>query len=357
MVKKENIPMLTSIRLYWAISIMLCHICLTYRADFNFGKFIFLSHGGFGVAQFVILSGFLMCMHYTDRYKEKPSLRDGIKFAANHAKKWYLLHLITMVPWMISFAILYYFRHSLISELQLIIKVILNIFLVQSWIPEQEFSVNGVAWYLSCAVAIYLVAPFVFYLNQKIKKNRLICSVFLIACIIAVFVIQDLFAVLYCHPFLRIFQFEAGVLLYNLIGDIKAKNNIFFCIMAFIFDVFAYVVLIPNVTNIVDSCAAIVLISTFYSYRDTDFLSSQCEQRMGNLSLELFLFHYPIIVIGGEGFCRFLPHNGALMIVEMIFLFVLSFVAAIVWEKYISRTKVVMKWNERISDTFDRIAG
>ena len=69
MVKKENIPMLTSIRLYWAISIMLCHICLTYRADFNFGKFIFLSHGGFGVAQFVILSGFLMCMHYTDRYK------------------------------------------------------------------------------------------------------------------------------------------------------------------------------------------------------------------------------------------------------------------------------------------------
>lgn len=62
--RKNNVPAFTSVRFFWAISIVIHHIYLKYCDVVDFGVFSVLTRGSFGVTHFFILSGFLICMHW-----------------------------------------------------------------------------------------------------------------------------------------------------------------------------------------------------------------------------------------------------------------------------------------------------
>lgn len=166
----NRISSFTSIRAIWAFSIVLCHIYLLYDDVIEFGIFNFLTHGGFGVTNFFVLSGFLVFMHYETNYDMGAKVIDSIKYAFYHVRKWYWLHIVTMV-----IGIILNYKTS-----YLLYKVIVNIVLIQSWRAPYNYSLNGVAWYLSCLFLLYLITPQILYLNKIIRKNLKICVLLLV---------------------------------------------------------------------------------------------------------------------------------------------------------------------------------
>ena len=103
----------------------------------------------------------------TDRIKECGIIY-SIKFGIGKIKKLYPLHIVTMLlamPWIVK---------ALISGdiLNSVMKTVFNICLLQSWIPSAEFnfSLNGVSWYLSVSLFLYVMFPFVFHQIEKYKR-------------------------------------------------------------------------------------------------------------------------------------------------------------------------------------------
>ena len=175
---------------------------------FVFVMLIFLSHFGYkeitpldaggdcGVAFFFLLSGYLLSIGYGKR------ISDGTFHFAAYMKrrimKFYPLHLLCLVGILVI-------SHSAID-----LRVVLNVLLLQSWVPDSfyYFSCNSVSWFLSSLMFSYLVFPWV-YRHQ---------SRGLTACVLAGYVAVYLLtpydkvnAILYVHPMVRFVDFYLGM--------------------------------------------------------------------------------------------------------------------------------------------------
>lgn len=151
---------------------------------------IFSSHcgitalGACGVSAFLVLSGFVMYYTYNDRTM-KSGFVNSCRFSIGKIKRLYPLHILTMLS---AVLIEYYmFRDFSFNRIKdSIIQVIINVMLLQTWIPTSAvyFSLNGVAWYLSACAFIYAVFPYVLKLLKKIKGcKQAVCIMFFIYCL------------------------------------------------------------------------------------------------------------------------------------------------------------------------------
>lgn len=135
---------------------------------------IFASHleifslGAWGVSIFLVLSGFIMYYAYSNRDLE-TGFEKNITFAVKKIKKLYPLHIITMIL-ALAIEVYMYFEYIAPNNVRdFYERVVLNVFLVQSWIPEEYtyFSLNGVSWYLSTCLFLYFMFP---YIMKRVKK-------------------------------------------------------------------------------------------------------------------------------------------------------------------------------------------
>lgn len=96
------------------------------------------------------------------------SLVKNIIFAAKKISKLYPLHIFTMLP----FILLAVIGGTCLSTI--IVETIVNIFLLQAWIPIRELytCLNGVAWYLSATVFLYFCFPYLIKHIRSIKNIR-----------------------------------------------------------------------------------------------------------------------------------------------------------------------------------------
>lgn len=162
---------------------------------------IFTSHcgsksalGAWGVSVFIILSGFLMYVNYKDK-PLKSSLANNIQFSINKIKKLYPLHILTMIlaiPFMLWGL---YLNHSTENIFLHIGALVLNTFLLQTWIPIEEvsFSLNSVSWYLSLCLFLYFSFPFLMNIIKRFNSKKKA-----IFTMIGVYVTQILIAILLC---------------------------------------------------------------------------------------------------------------------------------------------------------------
>lgn len=157
---------------------------------------IFTAHSGltelgaWGVSVFFVLSGFVM--FYTHGYENiKPSFENSIRFSLSKIKKLYPLHVIMMLAAMVFMIYELIVNYSIKNMLMDTLKVLLNIFLLQTWVPQTEVftSLNGVSWYLSSCLFIYCLFP---YLAGKISRYKKISTA--IRSILVIFFIQFMFA-------------------------------------------------------------------------------------------------------------------------------------------------------------------
>ena len=144
---------------------------------------MFFGGGAWGVSLFFVLSGFVMYYAYCER-DLGTNLLSRIKFTYVKIKKLYLLHILTMF---LALFLAIYSGKTFFDFVLNGIKVVLNVCLVQAWIPRvgMYFSLNGVAWYLSVCTFLYFMFPVVLKIIKGFNRNR-----DAIVCIVWVLIIQ-----------------------------------------------------------------------------------------------------------------------------------------------------------------------
>lgn len=209
---------LTSLRFFFAFCVFLSH--LSYLKDDERYKDIFnnvFSEGFLGVSFFFILSGFILALNYRDKFNNK----------AITLKKFYIARFARIYP--------LYFITTLVSipVLYSSFKILLyNIFFVQSYIPDQKyfFSYNAPSWSISDEMFFYALFPILIGISYKFKTifkiGLLIVFVSFLFFLNSFLFDNEAHYWLYISPFIRVFDFILGILLFDLVLYLKTKNTI-----------------------------------------------------------------------------------------------------------------------------------
>lgn len=293
---------------------------------------IFLLHAGsticwpeLGVTIFFVMSGFLMIYTYINK-ELNISFKDNFLFSIKKIKKLYLLHILTTLLCFLVMVLNELVKgFTVYSLIKLVGKLCLNIFLVQTWIPviSVNFSLNGVAWYLSVTVFLYFMFPFILKKIRKIKSNKqlIIYSIMILFIQYAISLIflnakgldGKLFKyITYICPLYRLGDFIIGCNIGFIFVNSKMKKIskfkstileilcLIICIFAIIFskqqqNIYWLRGLSENLT-IIYIPISIMLILLFINCNGilTKLLNNRFLIYIGNISAYTFLIHYAI---------------------------------------------------------------
>ena len=213
--QRKHLDALDGIRSFACLEIFCCH-CLW-------------GGGALGVSLFLILSGFLLTYRYLPQNTAAalPDVTPSglVRFAWKRLSKLYPLHIIMMAVVIIIQLVQGQVRNNA-DWAALFIRIILHIFMVQTWIPVDSFyySLNGLSWYLSTIQFCYLCFPLLLRMLKKLDTvKRALFSLIVVfvmqVCIarisLTVFGISDTghYYLTYVCPLFRIFDFTCGCLL------------------------------------------------------------------------------------------------------------------------------------------------
>lgn len=191
-----------------------------------FAFFIFLHHvgvfaagGDSGVSFFFILSGFVLCDGYQQKFGEKQISYGA--FIKKRIAKIYPLHVLCFIG---AFILTLHMEHNPLVWLA-------NLLLLQSWSPDANvhFSANVVSWFLSAMLFLYLLFPFIVRLANSSLRRFFISSLtmFIIYFIAIQFVPSGMFNnIIYINPLFRIPDFVLGILLWQMTGTkVKTRDS------------------------------------------------------------------------------------------------------------------------------------
>lgn len=174
----EKITSIQALRALSFLGIFLCH-----------AEAKFLQWPSLGVAVFFVLSGYLMYYNYSEKDIE-CSLKANALFSWSKIKKLYLLHIITMCGSLIFYTVVRIYNGLTANDALYLLGVTgLNATLLQSWIPDCyiNVSLNGVSWYLSAAVFLYFMFPYLKrFIDKKSTRYLTVTSVIILVLEIAV---------------------------------------------------------------------------------------------------------------------------------------------------------------------------
>lgn len=221
---------------------------------------IFLYHAGspifwssLGVSVFFVMSGFLMIYNYSDK-QMCINLLDNIKFSICKINKLYDLHIITMLSTIliVIWSLLRSAETSLCSFINLATQIFLNVFLIQTWVPHADtgVSLNGVAWFLSVMMFLYMIFPsiLIFIRNHNVKYLAITCSLIIISQIFSCFLLLQVFDVnsqfytwfMYLFPVFRFGDFYIGCCLGKYILTKRFRGGICFDILVILLTTFVF---------------------------------------------------------------------------------------------------------------------
>lgn len=201
---------------------------------------IFLTHsnmidekmGGFGVSIFIVLSGFVMMYAYWNKAID-ITLKNCVEFSFNKIKRLYPLHILMTAA--ILILALPPLLKGTYESIQLVKEILANVFLVKSFIPKESiyFSLNGVSWYLSVCIVLYILFPFIKNKIERFTAVQAICNIVL-AYFIQILITAVLYTIgvdkelityaTYICPLFRCIDFYAGC---NLCIIFKKSKHIF----------------------------------------------------------------------------------------------------------------------------------
>lgn len=185
------IETLQSLRFVFVMMIFMSHFAYRDVCAFDAG-------GDCGVAFFFLLSGFVCSIGYGAKIRN-GSFHYG-SFIWSRLKKLYPLHLLCLLFFLV------------VSHASLDGKVLLNVLLLQSWVPDIDyyFACNSVSWFLSSLLFCYVMFP-LFYRWLSWPLSLAVA----IACVAVYwFTPADrINAILYVNPLVRLIDFYWGMLL------------------------------------------------------------------------------------------------------------------------------------------------
>ena len=163
-----RLDQITFTRFLAALGIVLFHFG-TQTMPFNYKPTAFLfSEGNIGVSYFFILSGFIMVISYAG--KGAIDLPDYYKKRFARIYPLYMLAILIFLCYLI-------FTNGIIDYK----AMVLNMLLIQAWLPKYALSFNGPGWSLAVETLFYLLFPFLFNgIYSKIKLKKLVFPVIII---------------------------------------------------------------------------------------------------------------------------------------------------------------------------------
>ncbi|MFE2053919.1 acyltransferase family protein [Streptomyces sp. NPDC059459] len=168
MLQRVDLPSLTGLRWYAALTVFACHIAQQgFFADEQVGSALLhiTPLGSMAVSIFFILSGFVLTWSARDE--------DSVPtFWRRRIAKIYPLHLATFG---IAALIIFSLSEPVLPGGSVWDGLVPNILLVQSWLPDATLtaSFNTPSWSLSCEIAFYLSFPLWYRLVRRIPARRL----------------------------------------------------------------------------------------------------------------------------------------------------------------------------------------
>ena len=158
-IEKKKLDSLQALRALACIGVMLSHAGFSGRAV--------AGSGAWGVSVFFILSGFVMIYSYYGRGKiQSCSIKDSFRFAVSRIKKLYPLMIVASLP-------IYSFQLQMMPAVKTIPQVILNLLLLQEWLPLRERSILGVSWYLCVMMFFWMIFPRILqYMENSYSRKK-----------------------------------------------------------------------------------------------------------------------------------------------------------------------------------------
>ena len=239
-----------------------------------------------------------------------------------------------------------------------LIKLFSCLLLVQSasGISSISHGINGVGWFLSCLFCIYLISPFLIRKLNKVVKNRNIAIVLLCLDILLIAISAQVLLLIeqhsffddlvYSSPYRRVFYVILGMLLALIYSDNITKKNVK------IWSVVELVSVILSVIWFVARGKMSIYFGTFVYCIDALLcalllyslaMSCGCVSRilsykvfifLGEISMYIFLFHYPIRMYA-EFFVSYMKIASDFVgIIEAIFILSSSIILAIAIKHY-----------------------
>lgn len=193
----RDLPSLTSLRAIAALLVFLFHLDRWEVLDVPVFQL-----GDTGVSFFFVLSGFLLAWGYEEGSTRLFYWRRMARIYPSHVVMW-----ICVLLFPLAFA-----------EFDTT-DALVNLLLLQAWVPDRAFELNGVTWSLSCEIAFYAAFPFVLSRVRSLEPRVLwSISVASFACA-GVFVVAvsgdavpaSLAAAGYVNPVVRFPEFLLGI--------------------------------------------------------------------------------------------------------------------------------------------------
>ena len=302
-----------------------------------------------------------MMRSYENRILES-SFISSIEFGYKKIKKLLFLNIVTTLLYALLVIAKAFHKNLDILRTVLVAggETILNSLLLQSWVPiiKVAQSLNGVSWYLSTALFLYILFPVIkrFLSRLNVKKQ------IVLACVIVflqfafslltkgVVLWDDSFYIwsVYCFPIYRIGEFVVGAIAYKIYGEFagrRKRNNSLFEIVLLalaITVVFAdkgIISFLPSWINysILYMILSVMIIIMFIERRG--LLTKICDNKacryIGDISDNMFLIHY-VLIYYVVTVCSFIGfgHNIFEKIIIVLVEFVLSAIISIAWKRY-----------------------
>lgn len=292
---------LTSLRFVFAFLVFMSHMNLFPHEEPGFLWHLFYE-GYAGVSFFFMLSGFILAYTYQQR------LIDGTatvrSFYVARIARIYPLHLLALF---VALFFLQFFKHPSPADF---FHLGINTFLLQSFIPGQEFLFNSVSWSLSDEAFFYAFFPLIVFSTFRDRRRGTILFWSVLGCVIVVsaYLLRDhpwANWVLYINPLFRIFDFLLGIALYNLCLRWASRpvhisyTKLEWLALLLLLAAYGLAFFIPESfrQSVWYWIPMGLLIATFYFHRGaiSRFLSHRLFVKLGEISFAFYLFHFQTI--------------------------------------------------------------
>ena len=260
-----------------------------------------IAFGPCAVSFFLMLSGFVMCHGYEGKILSSDFNYKNFLF--HRFARLYPLHILCLFLW-IGLNI----RSIISGGRGGVFRILCNLFLVQSWIPDSSiyFSGNAVSWCLSDLFFFYAVFPLIIRLFQnKTRRNLFILFYFIFYGLSLLFIPKNyVHAFVYINPIFRFADFLIGILLYKFFD---AKKSVFaskhltgFFIQIFSILVSCYMIyiypLVPEYLHFqalffIPSALVILAFSLFKNTMLSSLLEKKLFKYLGEISFTFYMLH------------------------------------------------------------------
>ena len=325
---KNKIRNLDGLRVYWAVIIILSHFCNVYGTLFRIPAFLLRGH--YAAEGFFVLSGFLLYrIHGTD-YSDGSPIRRGLSLFTRNFRRFFPVSFVTMIP----FAVQVILQGG--WTLKYTVIALMNVLMVQNWIPGKDFSMNGVAWFLSSLMFIYLFTPFLFRVitrqGKKISPAVRIPVLVLTAC--GVLSAGQFFPLLYKEPLYALLgPFLLGVTLADLVTSAKWEPHTkeLWPLAATVL-LTGYLFTPPMFTLLYDAVVSAAVILLLSLSREAAPFSGAVLRRLSAGSFHTLMLHYPLCALLFGSWLGKGTHTFTAALTVLTALVLLSFALGTAWQ-------------------------